>query len=106
MKPNEISQQIRRMANAVQSSSNPSRELVARDLRRLIAQVAGENDPKSEGGEIDAKVKNFIESMDDEGLSHENKKKMATLLCNLINDKNSKRHLEILCTQLKNKFNI
>lgn len=57
MKPMELSQQIRRIASAIESSKNPSRELVARDIRNLIAAVAGENKPTDSYTKLRAKLK-------------------------------------------------
>jgi len=40
MTPNELSQEIRRIASRIEASEKPSRELVARDLKGLISRLA------------------------------------------------------------------
>jgi len=39
MKPSQLAIQLRRIASAIDSSRNPSRSLVARDLKRILAAV-------------------------------------------------------------------
>jgi hypothetical protein len=40
MKPNELSAVLRRMASAIESSKNPSKSAVARDLKKVLDRVA------------------------------------------------------------------
>jgi hypothetical protein len=42
MKPSEVSNTLRRIATAIDNSVNPKREIVAKDLRRVIAVVNDE----------------------------------------------------------------
>jgi hypothetical protein len=39
MKPSQLASQLRRIASKIDSSKNPDRDLVARDLNRIIASV-------------------------------------------------------------------
>lgn len=39
MSPNELARQLTRIASAIENSKNPSRELVTRDLRRVLANL-------------------------------------------------------------------
>ena len=39
MKPSQLAGQLRRIASAIDSSRNPDRSLVARDLKKVIAAV-------------------------------------------------------------------
>jgi len=42
--PSRISTSLRRIASAIENSENPSRELVARELQRLVRKIAGNED--------------------------------------------------------------
>jgi hypothetical protein len=44
MEPSKVSSELRRIATAINSSQNPSIELVARDIGLLIKKVAGSDD--------------------------------------------------------------
>jgi hypothetical protein len=39
MSPNELARQLARIASAIENSKNPSREMVTRDLRRVLANL-------------------------------------------------------------------
>ncbi len=41
MKPSELSQELKRIASAIEHSKNPSRELVMKDLRGIVASLSG-----------------------------------------------------------------
>ena len=40
MTPQELSQEIRRIAARIEASNNPSRKLVAQDIQRIISRLA------------------------------------------------------------------
>ncbi len=40
MRPDELSDALRRIASGIENSKNPSRELVARDLKRMLGMTA------------------------------------------------------------------
>lgn len=42
MKPSELSKELRRIAAAIDSSKNPSRELVLKDIKKIAAAVGGQ----------------------------------------------------------------
>ena len=48
MKPSELSQELKRIASAIENSKNPSRELVAKDLKAVISKIAIEEAPQKE----------------------------------------------------------
>ena len=39
MKPSQVSASLRRIASKIEASKNPDRNLVARDLKRIVAEV-------------------------------------------------------------------
>lgn len=42
MKPAELATEIRRIASGIENSKNPSRELVAKDIKKLISHLAAD----------------------------------------------------------------
>jgi|688.fasta_scaffold450805_2 hypothetical protein len=48
MNPNHLSMQLRRIASAIDNSRNPSRDLVAKDLKILISSILDVNIPDLE----------------------------------------------------------
>lgn len=47
MKPSEVSSILRRIASAIDKSKNPKRELVARDLKRVLAVLDETSDQET-----------------------------------------------------------
>ena len=41
MKPSQVAIALRRIASGIQASMNPDKRLVARDLKKIIAEIAG-----------------------------------------------------------------
>lgn len=58
MKPKELSAEIRRIASAIENSKNPSRELVARDIKGLLYAIAGKNEKTDTRAKLRLKLKN------------------------------------------------
>ena len=54
MKPSEMSAQLRRIAAMIDNSSNPSKDLVIKDLSSIIRRAS--NDPKKKAEEIWKKI--------------------------------------------------
>lgn len=57
MDPNQVSSRLRQIASKLEASKNPNRELVAADIRDLIATVAGSRKPMKEKSEKSEKSK-------------------------------------------------
>jgi hypothetical protein len=110
MNPRQLSSEIRRIASAIENSKNPSRELVARDIQRLISHVAGDNEPASkknpESSEIDSNLKSLEEAMKDMDIPESKRKDFARILCRLLEGKKTPDELKNLCRQLTNRFSL
>lgn len=58
MKPSDLSKELKRIASAIEASKNPSKELVARDIKQLISKIANESsvEEKDPAGELAKKL--------------------------------------------------
>ena len=60
MNPSDLAQNLRRIASAIENSKNPSRELVLKDIKNVVASIHKANDQITDE-EVQDKIREMVQ---------------------------------------------